>query len=219
MPEQGDFFRRILIKAYLQATEWLYSPFAWAYDMVAWLVSFGTWSRWRRDALAFLVSGRVLETGFGTGSLLIEMTQRGLDGIGIDPSWPMQKAAGRKAGRVGVQIRRLCGRVQQLPFPGGFFSNVLSTFPSSYVSEKPTLSEVQRVLASGGRWVIIGLGLRFKSRIKQFLVGWLLGDWENSWIQSYINLAREEGFLPRLVQHETEAYILPVLILEKSDET
>jgi ubiquinone/menaquinone biosynthesis C-methylase UbiE len=218
MPKPGNFLMKALALAYFQAADWLYGPFAWAYEAVAWLVSFGAWSHWRRDALGYLVPGRVLETGFGTGSLLVEMKGRDLNVTGIDPSWPMQREAGRRAAQQGLQIKRLCGVAEQLPFPGGFFANVLSTFPTNYISERQTLLEVWRVLAVGGRWVIVGLGLRFKSRFKRFLAGWLLGDGEPPWIKSFINQAREAGFAPRLVQHEAEDVILPVLILEKSDE-
>ena len=219
MSEQGDFLRKAFMTVYFQATEWLYGPLAWAYDAVAWLVSFGAWSRWRRDALAYLVPGRILETGFGTGSLLIEMTQRGLDVIGIDPSWPMQRVTRRKAARMGQEIKRLCGVVQRMPFSNSTFSNVLSTFPTNYISNSETLAEVHRILAPAGRWVIVGLGLRFKSRIKQFLVGWLLGDWENVWVRSFMQLAEDAGFTPRLIQHEAKTYLLTVLILEKNHET
>jgi len=168
--------------------------------------------------LAYLIPGRVLETGFGTGSLLIEMTQRGLDVIGMDPSWPMQQVTGRKASRTGVSPRRLCGVAQHLPFPAGSFANVLSTFPTNYISDPESLAGVHRILAPSGRWVILGLGLRYKSWLKHFMAGWLLGDWVNSWIQSFIALAKTMGYSSRLIQHETEAYILPVLILEKNDD-
>ena len=159
-----------------------------------------------------------METGFGTGSLLIEMTRRGLDVVGMDPSWPMHRVTGRKAVRTGQEIHRLCGVVQRLPFPSGTFSNVLSTFPTNDISDSDSLAEVHRILAPAGRWVIVGLGLRFKSEIKQFLAGWLLGDWENVWMHSFKQLARKAGFTPRLVQHEAETYLLPVLILEKNNE-
>ena len=215
MSEQRDFFRNVFIKAYFQATEWLYGPLAWAYDAAAWLVSFGAWSRWRRDSLVYLIPGRILETGFGTGSLLITMIQRGLDVTGLDASWPMHKVTGRKLARSNLSARRVCGLAQALPFQTHAFTNVLSTFPTNYISDPETLAEVQRILSPAGRWVIVGLGLRFKSRVKQFLAGWLLGDWENSWTQSFIRLAKKAGFDPKLVTHETEGYVLPVLILEK----
>ena len=193
-------------------------PLAWAYDLVAWLVSFGYWSRWRRDALAFLTPGKILETGFGTGSLMIEMKRRGLDVTGIDTSWQMQWVTGRKSLHQDLALRQICGRVQSLPFSQSMFSNVLSTFPTNYITDPDTLAEIYRVLTPAGRWVIVGLGLRFKSRVKQFLAGWFLGDWENTWIRSSTDRAEQAGFAPRLILYETDAYVLPILMLEKNHE-
>jgi len=218
MAKNRNFFQEILIKAYLKATEWLYGPLAWAYDLSAWLVSFGYWSRWRQDALAYLKPGKILETGFGTGSLMIEMKRRGLDVTGIEASWQMQRVTGWKSSRRGLALRQVCGRVQSLPFSRSMFSSVLSTFPTNYISDPDTLAEIHRVLAPAGRWVIVGLGLRFKSRMKQFLAGWFLGDWENSWIKLFTDRAEQAGFAPRLILCETDAYILPVLMLERNHE-
>ena len=38
MNQQSNFLRGVFVKIYLQATEWLYGPLAWAYDAAAWLV-------------------------------------------------------------------------------------------------------------------------------------------------------------------------------------
>ena len=46
----------------------LYHPFAWAYDLVAGLVSLGRWKSWVLCGLP-LLAGRVLEIGFGPGHL------------------------------------------------------------------------------------------------------------------------------------------------------
>lgn len=203
-----------MIKIYLMAAEWLYHPFAWAYDAVAWLVSFGYWSQWRKDTLNYLKTGKILEIGFGTGSLLIEMTRRGLDVTGIEPSKQMQRVTARKLARVGLDINRVQGLVQHLPFRGGEFTNIISTFPTIYISDPVSLDEVRRVIEADGRWLILGLGLRFKSRFKRWVTGWLLGDWENAWIKAFINSAQMAGFTSQTIFHETAAYELPILVLE-----
>jgi len=43
------------------ATYRLYHEFAWAYDVVSWLVSLGHWAGWRRIALDHVIGRRVLE--------------------------------------------------------------------------------------------------------------------------------------------------------------
>ncbi len=218
MPEQGNFLRKVFVKAYCLATEWLYGPLAGAYDAAAWLVSFGGWPRWRREALTFLVPGNILETGFGTGSLLIEMSRRGLDATGIEPSRQMQRVTEKKLARKSISIKRAYAEVQSLPFPKGAFSNVLSTFPTNYIADAETLAEVHRILTPAGRWVIVGLGLQFKSQFKQFLVGWLLGDWENYWVKAFIELAAGAGFTHKLIEHETKDAVLSIVILERNDD-
>ena len=54
---------------------------------------------------------------------------------------------------------------QRLPFPPGCFDTVIATFPSQYIYDPGTLSEVLRVLHNpknesgipGGRFVVVGL--------------------------------------------------------------
>ncbi len=217
MKKLREFFRKGFVKAYLRAAELLYHHLAWAYDGVARLVSFGFWSQWRLDSLNYLAPGIILETGFGTGLLLIEMSQQGLDVIGLELSPQMHRVASRKIKRYNLNIRRVQGNTEAMPFPNRKFANVLSTFPSNYVFSKRTCDEVDRVLHGSGRWVIAGLGMQFKSGIKQKLTSWIWGKYDHDLIKQMAEKMETAGFSSRVVLHETTQYIFPILILEPYD--
>ena len=210
-------FRNWFVKAYLWAAELLYHSYAWAYDSVAWLVSFGYWSRWCMDALQYFVPGTILEIGFGTGSLLIQMNECGLDVTGLELSEQMHRMTGRKLRRRDMAVKRVQGRAETLPFPAQKFKNILSTFPSNFIFYEKTCKEVHRVLDASGRWVILGLGGQFKSGIKKWLTKWLWGDWDEILIQRLADKINSAGFSSSVIRYETNQYILPILIFERHD--
>lgn len=218
MKHQQSILRKWVVKGYLWATELLYHRLAWAYDFVAWLVSLGNWSRWRLDALKYLKPGNILETGFGTGSLLIEMSERKYDVIGLEPSPEMQRVTSRKLNRKGQTIKRLRGRTEAIPFSSFSFANVISTFPSGYIVQDETLKEIHRILQQEGRLVVVGLGVRNKSGLMQWLTKWFLEDMDDVLVQQLSAKAERIGFKPTRIRHETDTYSLPVLILERSDD-
>lgn len=209
---------KCFIKLYLWAAEMLYHRFAWAYDVVAWLVSFGFWSVWREDALTYIEPGRILEVGSGTGGLLMEMVARGYEVIGLEPSPQMLWVLRRKACRKGISLKCIRGQAQAIPFQQGSFTTVLSTFPTNYVLQRESLVEVRRVLSIKGCWVILGLGVVFKSAFRRWLSRFVFGELNPQVYHVYSKLADETGFSTRWVYHETRKYTLPVLILEKKDD-
>ena len=56
---------------------------------------------------------------------------------------------------VGANSRVLQGSAQYIPFPDAAFDTVVSTFPSEYIYDPDTISEVERVLRPGGRLIVI----------------------------------------------------------------
>jgi ubiquinone/menaquinone biosynthesis C-methylase UbiE len=153
-----SWFWRRWYALYIWLAERLYHELAWAYDGVSWIVSLGAWGRWRRQALAHVTGTRVLELGFGTGALLLEMTRRDWQVMGLDPSWAMQRVTARRLRRYDVTLPRIQGRAQALPFTDDALDAVLATFPTGYVMAPATLREVARVLrAPGGRLIITGV--------------------------------------------------------------
>jgi ubiquinone/menaquinone biosynthesis C-methylase UbiE len=134
----------------------LYHPFAWTYDWVAATVSLGRWTGWVQTVIPFIEGGRILELGHGPGHLQRFLLERSLLPYGLDESAPMGRLARRNLRKSGfTQIRLTRGLAQSLPFPCGWFETVAATFPSEYIFDPRTLSEIQRVLAPGGRLVTL----------------------------------------------------------------
>lgn len=132
----------------------LYNEFAWAYDRVSYLVSRGEWRQWQRTALPSLRGPRILEIGFGTGDLLSEMRSQGYICYGVELSPSMLRIAKRK----GVKAPLSRARAQDMPFQDEVFDSLVSTFPSSFILDPRAQREMVRVLAPGGRLVVVNEG-------------------------------------------------------------
>lgn len=132
----------------------LYNEFAWAYDKVSYLVSRGEWHRWQLAALPRLRGPRILDIGFGTGDLLSEMRNQGYLCYGVELSPSMLKMAKRK----GVKVPLCQARAQDMPFRDGAFDSLVSTFPSSFILDPQAQREMARLLAPGGRLVVVDEG-------------------------------------------------------------
>ncbi|HMQ29592.1 MAG TPA: methyltransferase domain-containing protein [Chloroflexaceae bacterium] len=130
-----------------------YRELAWSYDGVAWAVSGGLWRRWVYAALPEL-TGRTLELGFGPGHLQLALAARP-GAAGLDASPQMAARAARRLRRAGRRPRLARGLAQALPFPAASFDTVVATFPAEYILDRLTHAEVRRVLAPGGRLVIV----------------------------------------------------------------
>jgi ubiquinone/menaquinone biosynthesis C-methylase UbiE len=145
----SDLYRRLVRRAFHH----FYREFAWTYDAVAWAVSGGLWVRWATAALPAL-RGRVLELGFGPGHLQRALADR--PGVaGIDASPQMARMASRRLRGTGLAPRLAVARAQGLPLRDGSVDTVVATFPAEYILDPATHAEVRRVLAPGGRLVIV----------------------------------------------------------------
>ena len=132
----------------------LYHSFAWTYDLVAAAVSLGRWQAWVLCVQPYL-RGRVLEIGYGPGHLQAALLAGGFQAFGLDESRQMSRQARRRLRRQKLPVRLTRGYAQRLPFAGNSFDSVAATFPSEYIFEQQTLAEIRRVLAPGGRLVIV----------------------------------------------------------------
>jgi ubiquinone/menaquinone biosynthesis C-methylase UbiE len=132
-----------------------YHSFAWTYDFVAAFVSVGRWQDWRRTVLPHIRGSQVLEVGFGTGHLQVELLQRGLKTFGLDESPQMVAIAQKNILKNSLYPRLTLGYAQSLPFATNSFDSLVATFPSEYIMDKLTLVELFRVLKFSGRLVIV----------------------------------------------------------------
>ena len=109
---------------------------------MAWSVSFGQWAAWCRLALHFLQPGPILELAYGTGGFFVDMTAAGHRPVGIDLSPYMARLARRRLHRRHIPLRLNRAQAQSLPFPAGYFANVVATLPTHYIFDDATLAEV-----------------------------------------------------------------------------
>lgn len=133
----------------------LYNEFAWTYDAVSRVVSRGRWHDWQRAALPELRGDRVLEVAFGTGNLLWDLVADGYLCVGVDISPYMARITARKFGRRGHEAPICRARAQQMPFPDEAFDSLVVTFPDYFIADRRAQDEMVRVLAPGGRLVLV----------------------------------------------------------------
>lgn len=204
-----------LARLYLWATHRLYNEFAWAYDLVAWVVSGGRWDRWRRLALDYVAGEPVLEVGFGTGELLLAMAQQGWEVCGLELSPAMQRVTARKMRRRGLWAPRVRGVVQRLPFPDGTFAAVISTFPAEYIVDPAALQELHRVLKPGSRLVIAGLVVLMENTWWSRFSRLVFGDLPESPLVRYQRRAAEAGFDVTFDVRDDLPFRVPVIVAER----
>ena len=138
------------------------------YDLVNHAITWCLDARWRRKAAReCLVNNpqKVLDLCCGTGDLAINLAKlstRYSEVTGIDYSQPMLEIAVDKAKAAGLndKVTLVDGDVASLPFPDGYFDSIGISFAFRNLTYKNPLTEqylaeIFRVLAPGGRFVIV----------------------------------------------------------------
>ncbi|GHO88737.1 class I SAM-dependent methyltransferase [Dictyobacter formicarum] len=133
----------------------------------------GQWRTWQNLVLPRLHGHDILELGCGLGDLLADLLEAGYMCRAVEHSPAMVAAARttlqrRHAGPASWVIQ---GSAQKLPFSANSFDTVVSTFPSEYIYDPDTISEIERVLRPGGRLIIVeGAHLQPVGYLQPFLL-------------------------------------------------
>ncbi len=154
-PDKNSIFRKFVWTLFRLIFRLLYHEFAWTYDWVAAAVSMCRWKSWILSVLPYLEHSVVLELGSGPGHLQVALARRGIVAYGLDSSWQMVKQARNRLNHNSFPGNITLGRAQSLPFPSGKFDKVVATFPSEYIFETKTISQVWRVLKTNGELIVI----------------------------------------------------------------
>ncbi len=148
-----------------------YNALAPVYNSLDWL-TFGAWWRLVRRALDYVPpGGRVLEVAFGPGKLHAELARQADVCLGLDLAWGMCRYTRQRLRRAGLPARLIRGSVFELPYPTNALDTVVSTFAFSGFPNGPAaMQEMARVIAPGGRLVLVDIGLPGSgSRVGVFL--------------------------------------------------
>lgn len=159
----------------------VYDRLAPLYDAVDWLTG-STTHRLRRHALPYLPppGSRLLEIGFGSGRLHVELAGR-YEMAGIDRAQGMVALTQRRLAARGLHSALSVGDAQALPWPDDHFHAVLSTFALSAIPDAGrAIGEMVRVTHPGGRVIVVDAGPAMDGNWPSRALAWLwaaLGDY------------------------------------------
>lgn len=217
----------LFAKIYAWACERLYYELAGSYDWVSWLVSLGRWATWRRVALGYLPTTidhpRVLEIGFGTGELLLEMARQEINVMGLELSPAMHKITTTKLHECGRSVPCIRALAQAMPLADASFDAILSTFPAPYILEPATLRECARLLrapnpaqpGAGGRLVIVGLWVSLHNSALGKLAPLFYGAPSAAFTKQIKEKLTQAGFSSQLIEHKIGEVYVGVIVGER----
>lgn len=103
-----------------------------------------------------LATGRLLVVGLGPGTDLMFLPPAVTSVAAVEPEAAMRRMAGALARRCGVEVDILEGVGEAIPFPDNSFDSVhVGLVLCSVDDVEATLGEIRRVLAPGGRLVVL----------------------------------------------------------------
>src|SRR5512141_2766176 len=141
----------------------MFTRLAWRYDLVNDVMSFGLHRVWKRRTIRIALDGdrgRLLDLCCGTGDLCFLAGRLGARRVtGLDFTMPMLAVARRRKAAEGPGTELIEGDALFLPFPDRSFDAITSAYGLRNVADPAAaLVEMRRVLAPGGRAVILDFG-------------------------------------------------------------
>jgi demethylmenaquinone methyltransferase/2-methoxy-6-polyprenyl-1,4-benzoquinol methylase len=149
----------------------MFAAVAPRYDLLNHLLSASLDRRWRRRAaerVAAAPPGAVLDLCSGTGDQAIAIARGGRRVAAVDSCLPMLGRAQRKLRRQGLPAAPVVGDALALPFAASSFAAVTVAFGVRNVEDPAAaLREIHRVLAPGGRILILEFALPRRPLVRQ----------------------------------------------------
>ncbi len=177
--------------------------------------------RWNALELALLrfdelpEHSRCLEVGCGTGRFILDLSDRGHEAHGLDPSADMVEIARNKTqGRDNVYLRR--GEGESLPFDDNSFDFVFAVRVTRHTPSREyclrMVDEMIRVTRPGGR-IEIEFSNKLRPRRKAAETTFSLGELEATFSsRGDTGIIREDGlmFLSQVLFYKVPPALLPV---------
>lgn len=143
----------------------MFSRLAWRYDLINDVMSFGMHRRWKRQTVRLALAGagprpRVLDLCCGSGDLCFLAEEMGAGSVtGADFTLPMLAVARKRRAAGSRRSAFVQADALALPFANGTFDVLTISYGLRNIADLPAaLSEMRRVLAPGGRAVVLDFG-------------------------------------------------------------
>lgn len=145
----------------------MFSRLAWRYDLINDLMSFGMHRRWKRQTVSLALGGaargrrpRVLDLCCGSGDLCFLAEEAGAGAVvGADFTLPMLAVARRRRNRDARRSAFVQADALALPFSDSAFDAITISYGLRNIADlDQALAEMRRVLAPGGRAVVLDFG-------------------------------------------------------------
>ena len=145
----------------------MFSRLAWRYDLVNDVMSFGLHRRWKKQTVALALEAaaagrrpRVLDLCCGSGDLCFLAEDRGAGTVvGADFTLPMLAVARRRRAGAARRSAFVQADALKLPFGDATFDVLTISYGLRNIADiDAALLEMRRVLAPGGRAVILDFG-------------------------------------------------------------